>query len=232
MGLILRWLGVRTFRQALIGVAGGAAADREPRPRGVVLAGGLGRRIGGSKALVRLERRPLISYPLEALWRALGNVAVVAKIDTELPSLPGVEVWVEPGEPRHPLTGIVHALSLADGDPVMVCAADMPLVSPDLVGSIATADPGDASAVVATVNGSLQPLLACYQPAALEPLSAAIRGEDPLRETVAALRPVHHEVEDRDALFNVNTPSDLLQAASMLDGRRARAVRAAAPSRT
>jgi molybdopterin-guanine dinucleotide biosynthesis protein A len=197
----------------------------------VVLAGGLGRRIGGSKALVALERRPLISYPLEALWRALGNVAVAAKIDTELPSLPGVEVWVEPSEPRHPLAGIVHALSLADGDPVMVCAADMPLVSPDLVGSIATTDPGDACAVVATVHGSLQPLLACYQPAALEPLSAAIRGEGPLQETVAALRPVHHEVEDHDALFNVNTPSDLLQAASMLDGRRARAVRAAAASR-
>src|SRR5438477_12761169 len=74
-------------------------------PVGVILAGGAGRRIGGSKALVKLHGRPLISYPLAAMREALGDIAIVAKADTELPSLPGVTVWIEPDVPRHPLVG-------------------------------------------------------------------------------------------------------------------------------
>lgn len=192
-------------------------------PIGVVLAGGAGRRIGGSKAVVELNHRPLISYPLEAVWRALGDVTIVAKQDTELPSVPGATVWIEPSEPRHPLTGILYALSLANGSPVMICAGDMPLVSAELIERIARADPGEAPAVVAGVQAAMHPLLACYQPSALQPLSVA--AGDPhvrLREAVAALNPIVYEVEDPDCLFNVNSPDELLQAAGMLDRRRER----------
>jgi molybdopterin-guanine dinucleotide biosynthesis protein A len=190
---------------------------------GVVLAGGQGRRIGGGKAIVALDRRPLISYPLEAVWRGLGNVTILAKTDTELPNVPGVTVWIEPSEPRHPLTGILHALSLAAGRPVLVCAGDMPFVTPELIAAIAQADPGDAPAVVASSQGRLQPLLACFRPGALRPLSEAqARPQARLRDTVAALSPRSFEVEDPELLFNVNTPDDLLQAAGMLDRRRGR----------
>ena len=190
-------------------------------PVGVVLAGGLGRRIGGAKALVELNRRALISYPLEAVWRALGNVAIVAKIDTKLPRLPGVTVWVEPQEPRHPLTGIVHALGMAEGRAVLVCASDMPLVSPQLIGAVAHADPGGSPAVVAAASGALQPLLACYQPSALEPLARA-RGGVALREAVGGLDPATYEVDNPNALLNVNSPADLLQASTLLDRAGAR----------
>jgi molybdenum cofactor guanylyltransferase len=190
---------------------------------GVVLAGGIGRRIGGAKATVELNRRPLISYPLEAMWRALGNVAIVAKSDTELPSVPGAVLWIEPPEPRHPLTGIVHAISLAEGRPVVICASDMPLVTPDLVGRIARTDALGAPAVVASVGGEIQPLLGRYEPSALAPLTAGARDPERIRlgEAVAALRPVHYEVEDPEYLFNVNTPDELLRASGLLDRRRA-----------
>jgi molybdopterin-guanine dinucleotide biosynthesis protein A len=148
-------------------------------------------------------------------------VAVVAKIDTELPSMPGVTVWIEPEAPRHPLTGILHALAVAEGRPVLVCAADLPFVTSDLIGQLADADPGGAAAVVTRAAGRLQPLLACYQPHALGLLSAGGSGaEQPLREAVAAIDPALYEVEDPDLLFNVNTPDDLLQAAAMLDRRK------------
>ena len=45
----------------------------------------------------------------------------------------GVTVWIEPEHPRHPLVGIVQALALADGRPVLVCGADLPFVSAELV---------------------------------------------------------------------------------------------------
>jgi molybdopterin-guanine dinucleotide biosynthesis protein A len=182
----------------------------------VVLAGGLGRRLGGSKATVRLSGQPLITYPLRAVQEALGSVVVVAKADSELPALPGIEVWMEPAEPRHPLTGIVHALGLAEGRPVLVCAGDLPLVPADLVRRLATTDPGEALVVAASFGGRLQPLLARYEPEAIEPLSAALRDGGSVQAAVTAAGVQPFEVSDERFLFNVNSPEDLLQAGALL----------------
>ncbi len=193
-------------------------------PIGVILAGGVGRRIGGAKALVELSGRPLICYPLQAMRAALGDLVIVVKPDTQLPRLPGVAVWIEPPAPRHPLVGILHALGLAAGRPVLVCAGDLPFVTPDVVSELARADPGDAPAVIAACQGAVQPLLGCYQPRCIEPLRHAARQENiPLMTAVAEIEPRLLELSDPELLFNVNTPDDLLQASAMLDRRRLRA---------
>jgi molybdopterin-guanine dinucleotide biosynthesis protein A len=195
---------------------------RRNEPVGVLLAGGLGRRMGGSKATVALGGRPLICYPLDALTAALKDVVIVAKAETELPSLPDVRVWIEPDQPRDPLLGIVYALEVAQGRAVLACAGDLPFVSPELIRSLARCDPAGAAAVIASRAGQLQPLLGCYQPGALRHLSRHLAdGEQPLREVVGGLSPRLLEILDPDALFNVNAPDDLLQAAAMLDQRRA-----------
>jgi molybdopterin-guanine dinucleotide biosynthesis protein A len=186
---------------------------------GVILAGGLGRRIGGSKAVVQLAGRPLISYPLAAVRTALGDVAVVAKADTQLPSLPGVTVWVEPDSPRHPIVGIVQALALAEGRPVVICAGDLPFVTPELIYRLATADMGRSPAVVACCGKDVQPLLGCYAPRAIDPLRNGLPADAPVRELVASLHPRMLEVGDPELLFNINSPEDLLHAAAILDGR-------------
>jgi molybdopterin-guanine dinucleotide biosynthesis protein A len=192
-------------------------------PIGVILAGGQGRRIGGSKAIVKLRGRPLIVYALEAMASVLGEVAVIAKPDTELPSLSGVAIWIEPEAPQHPVMGIKHALALAHGRPVFICAADLPLVTPALIELIAQTNPAGAAAVVASHAGAIQPLLGCYQPAAAARLSSAT--DRPLRELVGAIGPRLFEVPDPDELFNVNSPDDLLQATAMLDQRARSATR-------
>jgi molybdenum cofactor guanylyltransferase len=195
------------------------------RPMGIVLAGGQGRRIGGGKAAIALGGRPLLLYPVHSMLATMGEVAVVAKPSTELPPLGKVPVWHEPEEPSHPLVGIVEALRRADGRRVLVCAGDMPFVSETLLRQLAGAPSASAPAVIAcTLGGALQPLLGRYHPEALTALeAAAAEAAAPAREVVAALRPLRVPVEDRRALFNVNTPEDLRQAETLLaDGGGAR----------
>jgi molybdenum cofactor guanylyltransferase len=195
--------------------------SRRP-PIGVILAGGGGRRIGGSKAIVKLQGRPLITYPLAVLQAVFDDVAIVAKADTELPSLPGITVWVEPSAPQHPIVGIAHALALAGRRAVFIAAADMPFLTPAAVVRLATADPGATPAVIATHRGRIHPLLGCYQPQAAAPLAASIAGDGAnvaLTEAVVALDPRFLEIEDAEVLFNVNAPEDLLHAAGVLDQR-------------
>ena len=91
---------------------------------GAVLAGGSGSRLAGAKPTALLAGRPLIAFPLAALAELCDPVAVICKRGTELPELEaGVERWEEPDEPRHPITGIIHALERAEA-PVVVLASD------------------------------------------------------------------------------------------------------------
>jgi molybdopterin-guanine dinucleotide biosynthesis protein A len=191
-------------------------------PIGVLLAGGRGSRLGGAKALAPLGGRPLICHALAALRGAVGEVVIVAKPDTSLPVLDGVTVWREPAAPRHPLVGIVHALACASGRPVLVCAADMPFVTREVLAALAAADPGGALAVVATsAERGLQPLLGCYQPEAGPLLAGAAReGTAPVRRVVSGLGPRLFEVADPQVLFNVNSAEDLAAAEALLDDAR------------
>ena len=180
---------------------------------GALLAGGSGRRLSaGSKPGALLGGRPLAAYPAEALGAVCERVAVVCKRDTQLPDLPGTERWDEPDEPRHPLTGILHALATAGG-PVLVCAADMPFVTADACRTLLQAA-GGTPAVLATSEGILQPTLGLYAPAALDVLRAA-PSDAPLTRTVEALDPVRVALPAA-LVRSVNTPEDLAEAEALL----------------
>ena len=195
------------------------------KPIGAILAGGRGLRIGGEKSIVELQGKPLICYPVEAVQQVLSRVAILAKTGTRLPRLSGVAVWIEPESPRHPLVGITQALALAGGRPVLVCAGDLPFVTPELIRRLVKANPGRSPAVVACAEERMQPLLGCYQPRALELLAGPARdGTGRVMDAIAALEPVLLEVDDPEELFDIDSPDDLLQASAMLDRRRAEAL--------
>jgi molybdopterin-guanine dinucleotide biosynthesis protein A len=175
---------------------------------GVVLAGGLGSRLGAPKAAAQLAGRPLIAYPLDALRATCERVVVVAKPDTQLPDI-DVERWDEPELPQHPAVGIRHALERARG-PILVCAADMPFVTPDVLELVAAELQPGMKAAVAFVEARPEPLLAAYAPEALEVLITA-PDDEPLRRTVESLMPIPVDVA-ADVVFNVNTPDDLAEA--------------------
>ncbi len=196
-----------------------AAALNHGPPVGVVLAGGLGRRLGGDKAIVELEGRPLLRYPLEALHELCDDVAVVAKRDTVLPPLAGAaELWIEPDEPRHPLAGVAHALRLAAGRSILVVAVDLPLMDAATLRLIAQTElRDDAAVVVPRVHGRLQPLCALYTPGALSGLEAF----DPdarATDIVEGLGICEVLPPDPSAFYNVNRPEDLLQVSVLLKG--------------
>jgi molybdopterin-guanine dinucleotide biosynthesis protein A len=173
---------------------------------GAILAGGAGTRLGTvSKARVELDGRPLAAHVAATLAEVCERIAIVCKPDTDLPELAGVERWDEPAEPRHPLTGIVHALERAAA-PVLVCAVDMPWVTADACRSLLAAAPRGAAAI-ATAAGRPCPVFAAYAPHALEVLRAAPAGA-PLRETVERLDPVRVALPAA-ILRSVNVAADL-----------------------
>jgi molybdopterin-guanine dinucleotide biosynthesis protein A len=140
---------------------------------GTLLAG-----YDGGAAL--LDGRPLASYPAEALRGVCETVALLCAPGARLPELPGTERWEVRGDGGNPLGAVAEALERAAA-PVLVCAADMPYVTPDacrtLLGSA-----GSSPAVVATAAGELEPAFGLYAPAAADALrSGAVEELDPVR---------------------------------------------------
>jgi len=186
-----------------------------PEVIAAVLAGGSGSRIGGAKATAELGGQALISYPLAAALDALGSVVVVAKSDVELPQLDQrVELWIEPDEPRHPVVGVIEALRRARGRAVLAIACDLPLLTSETVALIAGADAEGSVAVLASAAGRPQPLLARYEPAALE-LLLGFDTDGPMTEQVMALMPTLVDVP-AEASFNVNDLEQLKEVSRRL----------------
>jgi molybdopterin-guanine dinucleotide biosynthesis protein A len=191
-----------------------------------VLAGGAGERLGGAKALVELGGRTLISYPLQAAREAGLEAIVVAKRESSLPQVDERVVY-EPASPRHPLCGLVAALrddsgSRARERAVLAVACDMPFLEPALLRWLA-ARPDEA--VVAEVDGELQPFPGLYRRIHREALAAALETERTLRGAVRALRPrMLTEAElrafgdPRRLCFSVNDERDLQTARAWLGG--------------
>jgi molybdopterin-guanine dinucleotide biosynthesis protein A len=169
-----------------------------------ILAGGASRRMGTPKAALRLGDRTLLERAVVTAREAGLRPVVVAKPGMALPAVEA-ERWDEPDEPRHPLTGIVHALERA-GAPVLVCAVDMPWVTADACRSLLDAAPGGVAAV-AVGAGEMCPVLGVYAPDTLDVLRAA-SPDAPLRDTVAALDPVRVALPP-PLLRSVNEPADL-----------------------
>lgn len=194
-------------------------AGAVPQPLGAVLAGGRGSRLGGEKATAELGGRPLISYPLEAVEEAGLEPLVVAKRDSELPTL-ACQILREPDLPRHPLCGIVAALREAAGRPLVAVGCDMPFLDPGLLAWLGAAP---EPLVVPLVGSRLQPLLARYHPSLLPQLEAALERGEPLQRAVEELRPrlvaepdLARFGEPRRLCLNVNDRGGLERAEALL----------------
>jgi molybdopterin-guanine dinucleotide biosynthesis protein A len=190
----------------------------ESAPLGVILAGGAARRLGGEKMTLVLGGRPLLHHPLAALRAVLGEVVVVARADSRLPDLDGAPLWLEPPGPRHPLAAVAWALGRGQRD-VLVCAGDMPLVSPALVAWLAAGADPRAPATVPRHGGGAEPLLAVYRPAAEVRLRAGAAAGASARAAVAGLRPRWLAAADPEPFLSINRPADLERARAALERR-------------
>jgi molybdopterin-guanine dinucleotide biosynthesis protein A len=176
----------------------------------VVLAGGLGSRIGGDKAIVQLAGRPLISYALDAARSAGLGVVVVAKSTTRLPPL-DVRLLLEPAEPTHPLLGIITALEKLPA--VVAIPCDMPLLRPEGLAALA-AMPDDLALLWPS-----QPFPSLYRRALLPQLQMALEAGASMRSTQAQASAPAAIASTRPASqLSVNTNEDLARAEYLLRG--------------
>lgn len=196
---------------------------------GVLLAGGLARRMGGGdKPLVRVAGRPLLDHVIERLRPQVAAMALNANGDAARFAPWGLPVLADDvaGNPG-PLAGVLVGLdwARAQGAAWLVSvAADTPFIPPDLVARLHAARGGHPIAVACS-GGRTQPTVALYATALAPDLrQSLLAGERKIDRWTAR----HGEgradwpTTPFDPFFNVNTQEDA-EAAEALALRAAAA---------
>ena len=168
----------------------------------------------------------MIDRVARALRLATPDLLLVANDDAAAEWLPGVQRIRDALPGAGGLSGVHAALAVA-GRPVIVAAWDMPFVSGELLAELARRCAAeDAQAGVAESDSpvGMEPFCACYAPACLAALEAAVRGGRPGgAEFIRALdrvawmsRGETRSFGDPERLFfSVNTSAELSRAEAM-----------------
>lgn len=193
----------------------------------VVLAGGAGKRLGGTaKPTLPLAGRPMVARVLAAVDDAVERVVVGPA--TLAPLVPeGVRVVREDPAGGGPVAGLAAGLAAlvsrqVRGGSVVVLAADLPLLTRAAVGQVLAARGDHDGAVFVDGTGRQQWLCGAWSVGALE---RRVAGLGPLtgrsmRELVAPLDVVGVPVTapGRPPWYDCDTPADLAAAESELGG--------------
>lgn len=189
---------------------------------GIILAGGLSRRLGRDKAVEPINGQPLIGRVMDALSRITDELVVVVNTPQRGQELPLPDSTVAAVD-IHPnagsLGGIFTGLSAASNQWGIVAACDMPFLNLDLLSHLLSFRESH-DAVVPVLDHRPEPTHAAYSKVCLSAIEARLeagdlkiaRFFDDVRVKYVSQRQVEEIDPGRLSFFNVNTEEDLTRA--------------------
>ncbi len=186
---------------------------------GIVLAGGMSRRLGRNKAVEPLGGVPLIERVLSRLSQITSETVVVVADDRRASELPLPE-WARVALDIYPdcgsLGGIFTGLTAAEAEWGIVVACDMPFLNVRLLRQMLGESDG-FDAVVPVVDGHPEPTHAVYSKECLPFIERRLRDRDlkiarffdEVRVNYYPQADVQRADPELRSFFNVNTQEDL-----------------------
>ena len=185
---------------------------------GAVLAGGMSRRMGFNKALIRVGgggKETLIQRCVKTLGEVFDDVIVVTNdviVYEDLRTTVVADIYKGAGS----LGGIYTALfHIREERGAFVCACDMPYLDAGCIRKV-MGFTGDFDAVVPFISGRLHPMHAFYSRNCMKPIEEMIKGGDlrisGLLERIRIKRLVTEDFKSLPiaaSVENINTREDL-----------------------
>ena len=189
-------------------------SDSKPAITGVVLAGGLSRRMGGvDKGLRTLHGRPMVAAVIERFAPQVGELLINANQNIEVYAQFGYRVIPDViGGFAGPLAGLHAALSAAAHPLVATTPCDSPFLPADVVARLhAAMSANNAQLAVAKTGEQAHPVFCLCRRDILPHLEKFLAdGGRKIDLWYATLRVVEVNFDDvADAFSNINSPQEL-----------------------
>lgn len=188
----------------------------------IILAGGLGSRLGGGKPLRVVGGITLLERAFLFAEKQHGPIAVAVRHADQLAGYAPEFITDDPSI-EGPLAGLAAGFGFAarvDAEGLLTIPADMPFLPGDLVSRLADSI-ADKGAAIASSGGVIHPVCGLWLPRAADSIPAYLAtGRRSLKGFAEA---VGFSVADwpgapDDPFFNINTPKDLETAERILAG--------------
>jgi molybdenum cofactor guanylyltransferase len=181
---------------------------------GVILAGGLGRRMGGiDKGLQVLRGRPMVAWVVDRLGAQVGKLLINANQNLDQYAVFGCPVVPDQiPDFAGPLAGLHAALSAADTPLVVTAPCDSPFMPDDLVSRLqaALASSGADLAVARTFDQPHPVFCLCRREVQGHLTAYLAGGGRKIDHWYATLRVVDVAFDDvAEAFENINTRDEL-----------------------
>lgn len=190
---------------------------------GIILAGGLGRRLGyKNKALLILGGKSIADYVIDALSEVTENILLITNAPDEfvqfnLPMLS--DIFPNSG----PLGGIYSGLKNSKTSYNLVVACDMPFIKSCLFRFLIN-NIDDNDIVIPVTNDGYHPLCAIYSKNCIEPIEHLIGlGELKVTNLFSYVKVKKVKFPDSDpdcdlkVFYNINTYEDYIRAVSLFE---------------
>ncbi len=195
---------------------------------GVILAGGLGTRLGHvKKAMLEIGGRTILDRLLSVYRPMFSEIVIAARDADDFASL-GIPVALDRFAARSSLTGIHAGLDAMNSSHGFFVACDTPFLQPGLVQRLLAELTPDLDVVIPLKeDGYHEPLCAIYSKRCLDVISTQLADEDfkiirffdqvKVREVpVSRLREGDFELL---SFFNINRPEELVAARRLAEER-------------
>jgi len=172
---------------------------------GAILAGGSSSRMGRDKSMLVIEGISFLDRIHDTFCDIFTEVIVCG--GSVVPP-DGVLIADEmPGE--GPLGGLLSAMRIARGRPVFISPVDVPMLTSEIIQSLAEPVATGTIVRIARVDGRDQPLVGVYGPGVESfARSRFDSGERAVLGILDVIEDVARVEIDSDAVFNVNTEAD------------------------
>jgi molybdenum cofactor guanylyltransferase len=186
---------------------------------GIVLAGGMGRRMGGvDKGLVELDGTPMVAHVLARLAPQVGSLIINANQNRDRYAQFGYPVIADAvGGFAGPLAGLHAGMTVAETPFVITVPCDSPFLPLDLAARLANALAGAAvQLAVARTFDQAHPVFALVKSDVLPHLATFLEGGGRKMDAwYATLRVVEVPFDNEERAFrNINTADELAAAAT------------------
>jgi molybdopterin-guanine dinucleotide biosynthesis protein MobB len=178
----------------------------------VILAGGMSRRMGQDKALLRLEGRTFLERIAESLS---GFDEVLVSVGSSRPFGCGrLHVVEDLTDNCGPMGGLYSALRTCKSERLLTVSCDMPLLTREFAEYLASCAENEYDALVpVTRDGRAQPLCAVYSKRAADVLEARLAaGDRGIMNALAEMKVkyifLRHTLYADKLLWNVNTQEE------------------------
>jgi molybdopterin-guanine dinucleotide biosynthesis protein A len=197
----------------------------------VILAGGLSKRFGQDKCLIRLADKPLLLHAVNRVSSVVDEIAVVVGSVSQKAMFTDLlkskaKVFVDKCDVHSPLIGVLTGFESINAGHSLLLPCDTPFVSKQIASLLLDLCVGKGATIPRWPNGYIEPLQSAYHVKSAVKAAQRALDEGKLKlssmiNNISGVRYISTGVLQQFdpkllTFFNVNTPADLKRAESML----------------